>query len=107
MKCWLRQKNHLVQLSLKDKPIITEDSPFEGDSEESSNDEVMWADSELDDEPENTLKKLFSGTKNIKPSKQPLRYTGNSIRTQKRHKATAKKIAIQNGNTIMQFFFLA
>ena len=67
-----RQKNHLVQLSLKDKPIITEDSPFEGDSKESSNDKVMWVDSELDDEPENTLRKLLPGIKNIKPSKRPL-----------------------------------
>ncbi|CAG8567515.1 7771_t:CDS:2 [Funneliformis caledonium] len=54
-----RQKNHLVLLSLKDKPIITEDSPFEGDSEVSSDDEVMWADSELDNKPGNTLRKLL------------------------------------------------
>ncbi|CAG8638591.1 865_t:CDS:2, partial [Funneliformis caledonium] len=112
---WSKQKKHLIKVSLRNKPIIVEDSSFEEDlsSEEgfsfdknskiSSDDEIMWADSELDNEPENTLKKLVSDTKNIK-SKQPLQYIGNSIRTQKRCKAAAKKMVIQNGNTITQFF---
>src|SRR5437016_151935 len=37
-------------------------------------------------------------------SKRPFRYNGNSIRTRKRRKAIARKMAMQNGCTITHFF---
>lgn len=101
-----KQKNHLIRANSSQKPIFIDSSHSELSEEESdsSNDEVIWDHQELDEEPKGTLEKLYHGAKNLKPSKRPLRYNGNSIRTQKRRKSNAKKMAIQNGCTINQFF---
>ncbi|CAG8760205.1 7728_t:CDS:2, partial [Funneliformis caledonium] len=74
-----KQKKHLIKVSLRNKPIIVEDSLFEEDlsSEEGSS---------------------FDKNSEISSDDEII------IQTQKRRKAAAKKMAIQNGNTITQFF---
>ena len=77
-----KQKNHLIHANSLQKPIVIDSSHSELSEEESdsSNGEVIWDHQELDEEPKSTLEKLYHGAKNLKPSNQPLRYNGNSIR---------------------------
>ncbi|RHZ70355.1 hypothetical protein Glove_272g32 [Diversispora epigaea] len=105
-----KQKNHLLNISkCKYKSNLNDSSNNNSSNNDSSSDdsssecEIIWANQELDDNPENTIKKLFHGAKNL-PSKRPIKYNGNSIRTKKRKKAKAKKMAAKNGRTIDQLF---
>ena len=70
----------------------------------SSDNEVAWSDDELDEQSELTITRLFHNARNMSASKRPLRYIGNSTRTQKRRKADAKKQAAKNGQTLLAFF---
>jgi hypothetical protein len=78
--------------------------PTEDEENSSSSHEILWSDEELDEHSEVTVKKLFHGASNILPSKRPFRYTGNSKRTQKRCRASARQQAAKNGRTMLDYF---
>jgi hypothetical protein len=101
-----RQKQHLKQLTAVKPAAVTYPASLSGEEEGSSSmSDVIWSDDELDQQPETTLKKLFHGmSNNTLSSKRPSRYMGNSIRTQKRQRAEAKRQAAKNGRTILNFF---
>src|SRR5580765_152166 len=73
---------HYVQCSPIKSTIAESFSSEESENSSSSEseEEIIWADAELDNKPEITVEKLFRGTKNMKSSKRPFRYNGNGIR---------------------------
>jgi hypothetical protein len=98
-----RQKQHLTRLTAI-KPVTPHLSiSSEEEESSSSGEEVLWSDEELDQQSENTYKKLFHLV-NTSSSKRPWRYGGNSKRTLRRRRAVAKRQAAKNGNTILDFF---
>lgn len=102
-----RQKRHLKQLSASAKhaALVDGDNSLEEVLESSSDDdEVLWSDEELDNQPNDAFKKLFHGSQHLQTAKRPFRYNGNSLRTRKRRKAQAKKQAAKNGQTLLDFF---
>lgn len=106
---WKKQIKELAkrkkEKSSKDIPIFDDFDILEDESDESDG-ELIWNDQELDEKADNFVKILSDRMKNYVPPACKSIYTGNSIRTKKRKKAKAKRLAAQNGQTITKFLLL-
>ncbi|GES92520.1 hypothetical protein RCL_jg28850.t1 [Rhizophagus clarus] len=80
-----------------------DDNDYNSSDNENLDIEFEWEDEGLDKE-KNLFQILVNNMRNLKPSKRPLTYHGNSTRTKKRRKKAAREAIKNNGQTLDKFF---
>ncbi|GES72956.1 hypothetical protein RCL_jg15606.t1 [Rhizophagus clarus] len=97
-----RRTQHCQKIARKRKKVVEDTDNSSSNDNDSTEDEVEWADNKIEDEAEQIFSVLMKSMETLKMSQRPLVNLGNSRTTRYRRKIKALENQKKNGQTLFQ-----